>query len=199
VMLAALAVGTILSALTVAYRDFKYTVPFLIQLWMFATPAIYMGTHHGEPAPKGKTAIPIPANSTSVTDSVAVADKGTLEKGTLDNGLPVENMSDLVANNAAERANPVLGPTIEAELSSKSPHHGDQRKKQVGGGAVPDWIQDLLKYNPMNGVIRSFRAALLGQPIPWVHLGYSTVIIVTFFVVGCFYFHRMEDRFADII
>ena len=41
-VLAALGVGTLLGALTVAYRDFRYVVPFLVQLWMFATPSIYM-------------------------------------------------------------------------------------------------------------------------------------------------------------
>jgi lipopolysaccharide transport system permease protein len=40
--LAALGVGTLLSALTVAYRDFRYVVPFMVQLWMFATPSIYL-------------------------------------------------------------------------------------------------------------------------------------------------------------
>ena len=39
---AALGVGILLSALTVAYRDFRYVVPFTIQLWMFATPSIYL-------------------------------------------------------------------------------------------------------------------------------------------------------------
>lgn len=39
---AAMGVGTLLAALTVAYRDFRYVVPFLVQLWMFATPTIYM-------------------------------------------------------------------------------------------------------------------------------------------------------------
>jgi lipopolysaccharide transport system permease protein len=38
----ALGIGTFLAALTVAYRDFRYLVPFLVQLWMFATPSIYM-------------------------------------------------------------------------------------------------------------------------------------------------------------
>ena len=33
-----LGVGLWLSALNVQYRDIRYTVPFLIQLWMFATP-----------------------------------------------------------------------------------------------------------------------------------------------------------------
>jgi lipopolysaccharide transport system permease protein len=41
-MVAALGVGTLLSALTVAYRDFRYVVPFMVQLWMFATPSIYL-------------------------------------------------------------------------------------------------------------------------------------------------------------
>jgi lipopolysaccharide transport system permease protein len=39
---AALGVGVLLSALTVAYRDFRYVVPFLVQFWMFATPSIYL-------------------------------------------------------------------------------------------------------------------------------------------------------------
>lgn len=40
-MATALGVGTLLSALCVAYRDVKYIVPFLVQLWMYATPVIY--------------------------------------------------------------------------------------------------------------------------------------------------------------
>ena len=41
VIFTALGVGTLLSALTVAYRDFRYVIPFLIQLWMFVTPVVY--------------------------------------------------------------------------------------------------------------------------------------------------------------
>jgi lipopolysaccharide transport system permease protein len=41
-LIAAAGVGTLLSALTVAYRDFRYVVPFMVQLWMFATPSIYL-------------------------------------------------------------------------------------------------------------------------------------------------------------
>jgi lipopolysaccharide transport system permease protein len=37
----ALGVGVLLSALNVAYRDFRYVIPFLVQLWMFATPVVY--------------------------------------------------------------------------------------------------------------------------------------------------------------
>jgi len=40
--IAALGFGILLSALTVAYRDFRYVIPFAMQFWMFATPVIYM-------------------------------------------------------------------------------------------------------------------------------------------------------------
>lgn len=40
-MFTALGVGTCLSALTVSYRDFRYVVPFMVQLWMFVTPVVY--------------------------------------------------------------------------------------------------------------------------------------------------------------
>jgi lipopolysaccharide transport system permease protein len=42
IVLAAAGVGTGLAALNVAYRDVRYVIPFLVQVWMFATPTIYM-------------------------------------------------------------------------------------------------------------------------------------------------------------
>jgi lipopolysaccharide transport system permease protein len=109
--LAALGVGTLLAALTVAYRDFKYVVPFLVQLWLFATPSIYMD----------------------------------------------------VFNSDSSR--------MELAL----------------------WI------NPMVSVIASFRAVMLGQPLHWEHLLISAGFSVAALVVGCLYFRRVEDSFADLI
>jgi len=40
-MLTATGVGLWLSALNAKYRDIQYTVPFLIQLWLFASPVAY--------------------------------------------------------------------------------------------------------------------------------------------------------------
>lgn len=40
----ALAVGLWLSALNVRYRDVGYTTPFLIQIWMYASPIVYSAT-----------------------------------------------------------------------------------------------------------------------------------------------------------
>jgi lipopolysaccharide transport system permease protein len=108
--LAALGVGTLLAALTVAYRDFRYAAPFLVQLWMFATPTVYM---------------------------------------------------------------------------------------QPAGGS--SGLRTLLAINPMTGLIGAFRAAALGNPIAWEQVGTSTLGVVLFLLVGCLYFRKVEDRFADII
>jgi homopolymeric O-antigen transport system permease protein len=45
----ALAAGLILSATNVAYRDVRTAVPFLVQLWMFATPIAYPSSLIREP------------------------------------------------------------------------------------------------------------------------------------------------------
>jgi lipopolysaccharide transport system permease protein len=117
--LAALGIGTMLAALTVAYRDFRYVVPFLVQLWMFGTPTIYMRVLSDSPDEAGRT----------------------------------------------------LAPVIRAMLVA----------------------------NPLTALIAAFRSSVLGGPIDWISLGVSAAIIVTVFVVGCLYFRRVEDRFADII
>jgi lipopolysaccharide transport system permease protein len=111
IALAALGVGTLLAALTVAYRDFRYAAPFVVQLWMFATPTVYM-----QPA-----------------------------------GHP-------------------------------------------SGG-----LRALLALNPMTGLIGAFRAAALGGEIPWDQVGIATLAVAVIFIVGCLYFRKVEDRFADII
>ena len=40
-ILLAMGVGMWMSALNIKYRDVRYALPFLIQLWMFASPIIY--------------------------------------------------------------------------------------------------------------------------------------------------------------
>lgn len=45
----ALAVGVWLSALNVRYRDVRYTIPFLAQFWLFATPVAYPASLVPEP------------------------------------------------------------------------------------------------------------------------------------------------------
>jgi lipopolysaccharide transport system permease protein len=40
-VLATVGVGALLSALTVSYRDFTHITPFLVQIWMYATPVVF--------------------------------------------------------------------------------------------------------------------------------------------------------------
>jgi len=108
--LCAVGVGLWLSALNVQYRDIRYVIPFLIQLWMFVSPVIY----------------------------------------------PVS--------------------------------------------MVKEKYQWLLALNPMGGVIKAYRASLLGHiPIDWFLLGISTSIIFVLFLSGLYYFRRMEKTFADVV
>ena len=48
-LMAALAVGLWLSALNVEFRDVRYTVPFLTQVWLFVTPIAYPSSLLSEP------------------------------------------------------------------------------------------------------------------------------------------------------
>ena len=48
-LVTALGVGFWLAALNVQYRDVRYTVPFLVQLWLFATPIAYPSSLLSEP------------------------------------------------------------------------------------------------------------------------------------------------------
>ena len=111
ILLAALGVGSLLAALNVAHRDFRYVIPFLVQLWMFATPTVYM-----------------------------------------------------------------------------------QPKETATG-----WIHVLLELNPMTTLIAVFRASVLGDPVPWGPLAVAVAAVILAFLIGCFYFRRVEDTFADII
>lgn len=109
VIFIALGVGTLLSALTVSYRDFRYVVPFMVQFWMYATPVVY------------------PAS------------------------------------------------------------------------LFPEKWQWVLFLNPMAGLIEGFRSAFLARPFDWTGIAISMSVATAVFVLGVFYFEKMERRFADII
>ena len=113
ITLGAMGVGTLLAGLHVAYRDFRYVTPFMVQLWMFATPTLYN---------------PTPPNA---------------EKG---------------------------------------------------------WMAFAMNCQPDDGPDRGLPRGVPGRPrSPWLSLGISTATMALLFVVGCFYFRKVEDWFADII
>ncbi len=174
---AALGVGTMLAALNVAFRDFKHTIPFLVQLWMFATPAIYMSLDETKPVDNVSFAITGGAGAEQLgIDS----DSGALE---LKKSPDVSNTNEAAATSTySVDVTATVAPQSEAKEFS-----------------IWVWIKDLLRLNPMNGIISSFRAALLGHPIPWHELGFSAILVTIGFVVGSLYFYRLEPSFADII
>ena len=109
-MLTASGVGMFLAALNAKYRDIRYTIPFLVQFWMFASPIVY------------------PASM------------------------------------------------------------------------VPEKYHLIYALNPMVGVIEGFRSVLLGTvSFPTRMLLISTLVSMSLFIVGGFYFKQMERYFADII
>jgi lipopolysaccharide transport system permease protein len=57
----------------------------------------------------------------------------------------------------------------------------------------------VLWLNPMAALVASFRAALLGGPIPWGPLAVAAGVAVTVGLIGCLYFRRSEQSFADLI
>src|SRR4029077_13133598 len=57
-VVAALGAGTLLAALTVAYRDFRHVVPFLVQVWVFATAGILLGAD-AVVGPRWQAALPL--------------------------------------------------------------------------------------------------------------------------------------------
>jgi lipopolysaccharide transport system permease protein len=55
---ATLGAGILLAALTVAYRDFRYVVPFLLQFGLFATPCVYLNPD-AVVGPTGRALLPL--------------------------------------------------------------------------------------------------------------------------------------------
>lgn len=139
-LLSALGVGALLAALNVAFRDFRYVIPFLVQLWMFATPTVYMPT----------------ANETPSDSRVLLSERQT---------------------------SGFVRPAATTDSTASVTH----------------WVKRLLKLNPMTGLIAFFRASVLGGPLPWRSLVWSSVGAAAVLIVGCLYFRRVEDSFADII
>jgi len=63
---------------------------------------------------------------------------------------------------------------------------------------VPTKWQWALALNPMAGIIDGYRSAILGKPWNVVTLSVSTAVAVGLFVLGLYYFRKMERTFADI-
>ena len=167
--MAAMGFGTFLAALNVSFRDIRHMIPFALQVALFATPAIYMEIN----GDGGSTSKPTPVMESTTTGRVD----------------PETRKTD--PQPAVSSAGGATNPQTEQGAA--------KRPKRPQEGVVPDRLQKVFELNPMMGVIASFRAAILNHPLPWGRLAYSTVFIVILFFGGCYYFHKKEDTFADIV
>jgi lipopolysaccharide transport system permease protein len=66
-------------------------------------------------------------------------------------------------------------------------------------GTYSGKLQTLHRLNPISGLIGSFRDACIGKPIDLIQLAMSAAIASALFLCGCWYFRRLERRFADVI
>ena len=65
--------------------------------------------------------------------------------------------------------------------------------------AIPEKYRWLAMLNPMTGIVLTFRAAVLGLPIPSTALVWSALFAIACAATGAYYFRRMERLFADVL
>jgi lipopolysaccharide transport system permease protein len=172
--LGALGFGVLLAALNVAYRDFRYVAGFLVQLWLFATPAVYMD----QPPPLDD---PGSVRATSSDEaSAAESESRQASRSRLPGGTDAANAAPL--QNGPAQAAPAGQP---ADSTSPRPAIGSAPR--------------LALLNPVNQCVAFFRAAVFDRPLPWLGLASATAIVLPVFLGGCYYFRQAEDRFADTI
>lgn len=64
---------------------------------------------------------------------------------------------------------------------------------------IPEAYRTLYAINPMVGVIEGMRSMFLqSRPFPWEWVGIGAIVAVVIFIIGCFYFRRVERHFADL-
>ncbi len=115
ILLAALGVGTLLAALNVAYRDFRYVIPFLVQIWMFATPSVYM-----QVADVPNTELSVPASSAAGQAFPAAVSPESAKRsrsGLVQVALSLNPMTGLIS---AFRVSALGGPIPWGKLAASS-------------------------------------------------------------------------------
>jgi lipopolysaccharide transport system permease protein len=65
--------------------------------------------------------------------------------------------------------------------------------------AVPENLRPYYYLNPMSGIIEAYRDVLLRSQLPGNYLIPSVVTSVLIFVIGYWFFKRVEFQFADIV
>jgi lipopolysaccharide transport system permease protein len=73
-------------------------------------------------------------------------------------------------------------------------------QEKVAAGILPDWVGNLIEYNPMTTVIELFRYMTLGVgDFSIFQLLYASIISVIIFLIGLIVFNRTEKQFIDTV
>ena len=78
-----------------AYRDFRYVIPFLVQIWMFATPSVYMQIVD-EPAAVASASVASATTPAAPASSSPAAGKGS-GSGLVQAALALNPMTGLIS------------------------------------------------------------------------------------------------------
>jgi lipopolysaccharide transport system permease protein len=65
--------------------------------------------------------------------------------------------------------------------------------------AVPVALQAVYTMNPLSSVIEALRASISGGYIDWFSWSVTLFISFIVFVIGCVFFHKSRDEFADVL
>jgi lipopolysaccharide transport system permease protein len=64
---------------------------------------------------------------------------------------------------------------------------------------VPEWLRPIYYLNPMAGIIMSYRDVLILRQLPGNYLLIAALISFVIFLIGYWFFKRVEFQFADIV
>lgn len=68
-----------------------------------------------------------------------------------------------------------------------------------GMGNRFSWLPVFIRYNPLAGLVETFRNAMLGGHIQWWGLGYSAAWALGLLTIGIYLFSRVEKTFMDTV
>jgi ABC-type polysaccharide/polyol phosphate export permease len=64
---------------------------------------------------------------------------------------------------------------------------------------LPDLARQILRFNPMTGVLSLYRAAFLSRDVEWLSVGASVLMGLLLLALGVTVFRRRSDEFADLV
>ncbi len=201
-MVTSLGVGLWLTALNVHYRDIRYIVPFLVQIWMFATPIAYSSSLLDK-YPGWQTAYGLNPMvgvvegfrwallSGASQEETKRAETVQVQLQPLADQIVARNLSGQEMQRLAQAASQMIPKTASfgkvSQRLKAAVQHLEAGLQVRAAQELVAAAEDLKKRAQQN----------LKPPGPMVAT--SAVAAVIILITGAFYFRRMEKNFADVV